>query len=113
MISWQIQEALLSSQVDVDANHRTSAHTGGAFSLCLVFKRGLLKVFRSVSSGVLLLLQFRFSRSLSVDTAVLLGGLLSNIGSALSIGLRGLILQPGNLFLGLGNVLETDGSLSI
>lgn len=92
-----------------NANHHTGAHMDGllytkVFPLCLVFKRGLLQILGSVSSGILLLVLLGFSRSFAVDTAVLLSGLLSIVSSTL-IGLGRFILQFGNLFLGLGDVL--------
>lgn len=87
--------------------HRRNAveYISKASSLCLVLKRRLLEILRSVSGSVLLLAQLRLSRGFAIDTAVLLSRLLRGIRSSV-IGLGGLILQSGDFFLGLDNVLK-------
>ena len=73
--------------------------------LCVVLERRLLEIVCSISGSVLLLAQFRFSRGLAVDTSMLLCWLFGVIRSPLTLRL---VLQLGDFFLGLGDVLSVE-----
>ena len=74
-------------------------------ALCLLLKRRLLEILRDIRGGVLLLLQLGFSAT--VDP-ILQRGFLGRVGGALFLVLRRgdfLLLQTGDLLLGLFDVL--------
>lgn len=87
-------------------NIRSSQSGPNEDRLLLVLQRRLLQLLGGVSSGILLLGQLR----LGCGQTVGLGGLLRSI-SAAAVGLGGsglLLLEAGNLLLGLLNVLCID-----